>query len=815
MKPTVVLCGNPNTGKSSLFNGLTGSKQRVGNWPGITVEIVQGNLLGNEHIQVIDLPGIYGFTAASPDEAMAANFLLTQKPDVVVNVVDASNLERNLYLTTQIREAGLKCIVVLNMMDIAERHGLGFNFNELEEQLGAPILSVIAHDVRSLEKLKQAIIDALAIQEVLPPLRVGSLYTNPLSGQVSSKKQKPFLLPYPEDVVSSVKKLQSLVEPLAQRLNLQSSWLSLRLFEHDPVVEELVRSSPEILARRDEEEKILTQHHQVDLDILIAEHRFFYIEKLLARVIVRKRAHVHLSEKIDRVVMHRFWGYPIFLGILYFTFSMTMVLGGAFINFFDQLFGLFFVEWPNNFLSQVGTPQWLNGALTQGIGVGIQTVSTFIPIVFFMFFFLAILEDSGYLSRAAFLMDRLMRSLGLPGKAFVPLILGFGCNVPAIMATRTLENQRDRLLTVFMAPLMSCGARLPVYALFAAAFFPQFAGVVIFSLYLSGMLLSIGTGLLLRKTLFKGKLSPFVLEISAYHRPRLKHILLITWRNLKGFIFKAGRVIVLMVAILGVLNTVRLDGSWGEDSEAPTVLNSAGAAIQPLFAPMGVESENWPAAVSLFTGLFAKEAVIGTLNSLYSQTQFGKTLELSTDLELSTEDGGREAEIGIANEETEGSGFDLIGGLRGAFDTLWTDLASLGVGLLDPLGLNVIEKVQESEASTLGQIRLGFENNPWRAYAYLLFILLYIPCVAAISAMVKEVGTIWSLISGVYLAVLAWSVATLFYQVTDGRQLGWIVTSLGILVVFALLFFVAGRQWQNRENIPLYVPSKTLPKKSG
>jgi len=197
------------------------------------------------------------------------------------------------------------------------------------------------------------------------------------------------------------------------------------------------------------------------------------------------------------------------------------------------------------------------------------------------------------------------------------------------------------------------------------------------------------------------------------------------------------------------------------------------------------------------------------LNSLYSQTQFGKTLELST------EDGGREAEIGIANEETEGSGFDLIGGLRGAFDTLWTDLASLGVGLLDPLGLNVIEEVQESEASTLGQIRLGFENNPWRAYAYLLFILLYIPCVAAISAMVKEVGAIWSLISGVYLAVLAWSVATLFYQVTDGRQLGWIVTSLGILIVFALLFFVAGRQWQNRENIPLYVPSKTLPKKSG
>lgn len=803
MKPTVALVGNPNTGKSSIFNGLTGSKQRVGNWPGVTVEVVQGKLLGHESIQVIDLPGIYALAATSPDEKASMDYVLSGKADLLINVLDASNLERNLYLTTEILEAGLKCLVVLNMMDLAERHRKKIDVDLLEEKLGVPVIPVIAHNTRSLEALRQRIIDLVAIREVAPPLRVATLYTHPGSGQTNPQNRSEFRLSYPDELEHVILSWERHVEVLSKQTGLSRRWLAIRLLECEPSFQYFFDQNDQLLQLRDEVVSRLEEKLNVDVAVIVAEERFRHIENLLSKIVTSLKSHVSVSEKVDRLVLHRFWGYPIFLGILYAAFTLTMVLGGVFIDFFDQLFGLLFIELPQVILTRLSAPGWVNLILVQGIGVGIQTVSTFIPIVFFMFLSLAILEDSGYLSRAAFLMDRLMRSLGLPGKAFVPLILGFGCTVPAIMATRVLENRRDRLLTVFMAPLMSCGARLPVYALFVAAFFPGSGGVVVFSLYLIGMMLSVATGLLLRKTIFQGKASPFVMEISPYHLPRLRHLLMITWRNLKGFLFKAGYVIIIMVSILGVLNTIRIDGSWSTESQEPSVLYVAGRAIQPVFAPMGVEANNWPAAVSLFTGLFAKEAVVGTLTSLYQQAEFGSAteqLDESAPVETSANDEPVEFVFGTS--------------LLSVFQNLWQNLGTFMEGLLDPLGLRVIEDSEQEDSSVLGSIAAGFSDNPWRAYAYLLFVLLYIPCVAALGAMFKETGAIWTMISGIYLATLSWSLATLFYQITDGRQLLWILVASGILGTMVLIFYLTGLSWKNLKTVPFYVVDKGVMRKS-
>lgn len=785
MRPTVALVGNPNTGKSTLFNGLTGSRQRVGNWPGVTVEVVQGTLLGHPSIQVIDLPGVYALTATSPDEGAAVDFILSRQADLYVNVVDASNLERNLYLTVQLLEAGLKCLLVLNMMDLAERHRLKIDVPELERRLGIPVLPVIAQDARSLDSLKTAVTDLLVINEVAPPLRVATLYSHPLSGQVRPDRKRtsgtaPLRIPYGAELEPVLEGWEATYRTLRADTHLPPRWLALRLLEHDEATLERIAHDPPLLDRLREQERRLVDTLGTELDVVIAERRFAFIEETIARVLTVTETHVSLSERVDRLVLHRIWGYPIFLGILYLVFSLTMVLGGVFIDFFDRLFGLFFVDTPRFLLTRMGAPEWLNGIAIDGIGVGIQTVATFIPVVFFMFFFLAILEDSGYLSRAAFLMDRLMRALGLPGKAFVPLILGFGCTVPAIVATRTLEHRRDRLLTVFMAPLMSCGARLPVYALFAAAFFRDSAGLVIFSLYLVGMALSVGTGLLMRKAVFQGQLSPFVMELSSYHAPRPRHLLLVTWRNLRGFLLKAGQIIVLMVAILGVLNTLRVDGTWEGESEVPTVLTVLGTTAQPLFAPLGVDRDNWPAAVSLFTGLFAKEAVVGTLTTLYRQV------------------GEAEAAGTVALADSHSGEFDFLGTLGSVFTSLGQDLVGFTSGLLDPLGLSVVEESRQEEAALLDSLAAGFGHNPWRAYAYLLFVLLYIPCVAALSAMAKEVGAVWTLVSGVYLALTAWGVSTLFYQITDGHDLGWFLVSLVVLGTLGALFFLVGARWRRR-----------------
>ncbi|MGH8553336.1 MAG: ferrous iron transport protein B, partial [Methylococcales bacterium] len=396
------------------------------------------------------------------------------------------------------------------------------------------------------------------------------------------------------------------------------------------------------------------------------------------------------------------------------------------------LVGAFLVDGFGHLLSETGAPGWLVLLLATGVGGGIQVVATFIPIIGFLYLFLSMLEDSGYMARAAFVMDRFMRFIGLPGKAFVPLLVGFGCNVPAIMATRTMESPRDRVLTILMNPFMSCGARLPVYALFAAAFFPVGGQNLVFGLYLIGIGVAVMTGLIMTNTVFRRDSAPFVMELPTYHLPTVNGVLLRTWDRLKAFLFRAGKVIVPMVLVLNTLNAIGIDGSFGNENSERSVLSEIGRTIAPAFAPMGLNEDNWPATVGIFTGVLAKEAVVGTLDALYSQlnqTEHDRSNNIDTDVP-----------------------FDLMGGIQRAFASIPGNLASLSEKLLDPLGLNIGDIGDDTRAAaeqdvvvdTYAAMRARFDGQAG-AFAYLLFILLYFPCVAATAAVYRETNAGWTL----------------------------------------------------------------------
>jgi ferrous iron transport protein B len=508
-------------------------------------------------------------------------------------------------------------------------------------------------------------------------------------------------------------------------------------------------------------------------DTLVADYRYGFTHGIVRDVVRRGKERRSLTERIDKVVLSRALGIPIFLAAMYIMFFVTMNVGGAFIDFFDGFFTVIFVDGFGELLTSIGTPEWLVTAFAGGVGGGIRTMGAFIPIIFTMFFMLSILEDSGYMARAAFVMDRFMRWIGLPGKAFVPLLIGFGCTVPAIMATRTLENRRDRILTVFITPFMSCGARFPVYALFAAAFFPHGANFIVFSLYIVGITLAILTGLLLKRTLFRGEPTPFVMELPPYHSPRFRHIMYHSWTRLKLFMLRA-RVLIPMIMLLSLLNSAGIDGTFGNENTKKSILSKIGKFITPVFSPIGVEKENWPASVALFTGLFAKEAVVGTLNALYNQMDMA----------------------GVGADETERD-FDLWGGIGESFRTIPENLMALGPALANPLGLGLGREVTDEytaaralkvESSVFYSMRKRFTGGPAQAYAYMLFVLIYVPCIVAVAAMAREVGSALTLFSIIYLTVLGWVVSTLFYQLTVGHQMLWIFVPLAtVAVIYGLL----------------------------
>jgi ferrous iron transport protein B len=755
---TIALAGNPNCGKSALFNTLTGVRQKTGNWPGVTVERKEGvfDLLGRQ-TAVVDLPGIYSLDASSIDEQVTRDYLLSGQAQLIVNIIDASNLERNLYFSVQLLEMGVPIVVALNMMDVARRRGIELDLETLSEKLGCPVVPVVAVSGEGIPQLKQQ------IQRVVDGERGGG-----------------FQMTHEDTLEQAVTDLGHSLARLSSPLN--TRWLALKLLEGDPAA---IALTGEVLRPQVEHwRKMIEDRVGEEVDMHIADARYGHAH-VLAQQVVRQQGRLGrtLSDRIDKLVLNRVFGIPVFLAVMYLMFMFTINIGGAFIDFFDGVAGAIFVDALGGWMRSLGTPEWLVMPLADGVGGGIQVVATFIPIITCLYLFLSILEDSGYMARAAFVMDRFMRTIGLPGKAFVPMIVGFGCNVPAVMATRTLENPRERRLTILMNPFMSCGARLPVYALFAAAFFPTNGQNLVFGLYLIGILVAVMTGLIMKRTLLAGASTGFVMELPPYHMPTARGVSLRTWDRLKMFISEAGRVIIVMVLALNLLNSLGTDGSFGNQNSEKSVLSTIGKAVTPMFAPLGIRQDNWPATVGIFTGVLAKEVVVGTLDSLYTS--------------MALEESGA---------QRQPQDFDLMRAFGRAAATIPANLGKVADRIVDPFGMNLgnissseaAAAEQQVSAGVFGTMVAKFDGGVG-AFAYLLFILLYFPCVATLGAIVRETGGAWAAFVAAWTSGTAFTFSTLYYQIGTYSQhptssAAWILGLLG----FACLSILALRLWGQR-----------------
>ncbi|EPF9728179.1 Fe(2+) transporter permease subunit FeoB [Vibrio fluvialis] len=751
MQYNVLTVGNPNSGKTTLFNGLTGAKQQVGNWAGVTVEKKTGRYQhSGDEFRLTDLPGIYaldsGNDSNSIDESIASRAVLTHPADLIINVVDVTCLERSLYMTLQLRELGRPMVVVLNKMDALKRERQTIDVKKLEKAIGCPVFTLSANNkgqVRQFkEKLHKVVVQGIALEQLD--------------------------LNYGDDFEASIARLA----PLFSDQEVSARALAIRSLENDLlVINSLEQTYREQIAN---EQRLCA----MDIDLHVADCKYTYLHQLCQKV---RRSEGKLShsftEKADRFVLNKWIGVPFFFVVMYLMFMFSINIGSAFIDFFDIGVGALLVD-GGHYLLDGHLPVWLVTILADGIGGGIQTVATFIPVIACLYLFLAVLESSGYMSRAAFVLDKVMQKIGLPGKAFVPLVLGFGCNVPAIMATRTLDQERERKLAASMAPFMSCGARLPVYALFAAAFFPESGQNVVFALYLLGIVAAVFTGWVLKKTLFPGSSDNLVMEMPDYEVPTLQNVLIKTWQKLKRFVLGAGKTIVIVVAILSFLNSVGTDGSFGNEDSDNSVLSKAAQVVTPVFEPIGINHDNWQATVGIITGIFAKEAVVGTLNNLYTSAQ------------------GDDAE------------YDLMGSLQDAVMSIPENL--MGLNFSDPLGIEVgdlsdsasVAQDQEVDASIFGNLNNHFVTG-YAAFSYLIFILLYTPCVAAMGAYVREFGTRYARFIAVWTMGLAYASAALFNQAAHFSEspvssASWIG---GILLVCALVYSLLKRAGRKQHRL--------------
>ncbi len=767
--PTVAVAGNPNCGKSTVFNALTGSRQTTGNWPGVTVEGTWGEF---EHagttVKLVDLPGLYSaeIDETSTDVAVARDYLLSGEADVVLDILDAANLERHLYLTTQLLELDIPVVVALNMMDVAEKEGEVVDIERLSAMLGCPVVPVVGHKGEGIEALKQALVE-----------RAGA----------SATDQARVL--YPESVEEALDALGEALSEHGVERPAGERWIPYAVLAGDQPQKLFV--PPEIRRQAEEHREGLETAFAEEIDIILADAHYTFAHQVAQRCVsTRGRLSKTRSDRIDRVILHPWLATPIFLGVMYLMFSFTISLSAVFIDFFDLVTGALLVDGVGAALAAVGVPDWLRVLVADGLGGGIQVVATFVPVIGFLYLFLSFLEDSGYMARVAYIMDRFMRRLGLSGKAFVPLVVGFGCNVPAIMATRTLDNPRERIMTVMMAPFMSCGARLSVYALFVAAFFTDHGGLIVLLLYLIGIAVAIATAFMLRHTLLPGEAEPLLMELPAYRRPTVRGILTRSGFRLKAFVKDAGKLIVLMVLVINVLTSWGTDGSFDHQNSNESMLAAVGQTVTPVFAPMGIEEENWPATVGIITGLLAKEVVVGTLDAVYGR------------LDAETEAPGDPTDV------------DVLGGVAEAFATIPANLAALGDALLDPLGLGLVDEAgqggaaaaaaQEVDSQLFGTLANQF-GGAIPAFAYLLFVLLYFPCVAATGAIYRETSAGWATFAVGWSTGLAFIAATLFYQAATlpahpASSLAWIVGLVGILAGFVLVLRRLGRRLGTQQD---------------
>jgi len=707
-KPLVVaVAGNPNAGKSTLINAIAGSRLHVGNWPGVTVEKKEALFdVDGRSIRLVDLPGCYSLSPYSQEEIITRDYLVTQKPDLIINVVDATNLERNLYLTMQLLELGIPMIMALNIHDEAEAKGYKINTKQMEETLGIAVIPTSATRKTGLDQLLKAV--------------------------VADKRNTPRTLNYGEDIETVLTGLRDYIQREQSGLleKYPQRWLLLKLLEGDSLVFKTanipVGSLPAQLFEH------LLRAHSDDIEGLLADVRYALSNGLCREVLTKpEKRNIELTEKIDRIVLNRYLGIPIFAAAMWLLFKLTFDLSSPFGDWIDEMTNGPFKRWVAAILGSINAPDWTVSLVNDGVIAGVGSVLVFVPVIFTIMFFITFLEGSGYMARAAFVMDRAMHAIGLHGKSFIPMLLGFGCNVPGIYATRTLENQKDKILTALLIPLMSCGARLPVYVLFVGVFFPNNSGTVIWILYILGMLLAVLMGFIFKKTLFRGEAPMFIMELPPYRMPSFTSLCLHTWEKGKHFLIKAGT----YIFAVSILVWFMLNLPWGVEHKRDSYLGRAGATIAPIFQPVGFGT--WEAASSLITGVIAKEIVVGTMGEIYAPKHEEKkeTPTLGEDLK----------EIVVS----------FGGAVKKAVSTL--------------LYLPQDEEPEEEQSALKTALQAQF--TPLTSFSFMAFVLLYMPCVVVGVAMRAEFGTWkWAGVAFAYSTVLAWLVALIIYQ--GGRFLG-------------------------------------------
>ncbi len=712
----IALTGNPNAGKTTIFNVLTGTRQKVGNWPGVTVEKKEGVIHHDEReIHIIDLPGTYSLTPFSVEEVIARDFIVNESPDVVVNIIDASNIERNLYLATQIRELDCKVLFVLNMADLAESKGVRIDAGKLSELLDVEIVYTVGNRGEGVtDILEKAILLAEEGKPALPERRVH----------------------YNRDIEGALADLQSMIDDQGG-LFYSTRWIAIKLLEHDQIICERVRNEAgtwgtAILEKAEAHRNRLADIYDDDIEIVMTDERYGFIAGITREVVsVTKKNRVDMSRNIDLLLTNKFLGFPIFIFFIWLMFQLTFSIGAFPMEVIDKGFALLSL-FMNHFLAD----GLFKDFLVNGVMAGVGSVAVFLPNILILFFCIALFEDTGYMARAAFLMDRIMHIIGLHGKSFIPMLMGFGCSVPAIMATRTLENRKDRILTILITPFMSCSARLPVYIVLAGTFFPNSAGTVIFFIYLTGILVAMVSGRIFRSTLLRGEDAPFVMELPPYRAPMIKGLLIHMWDRARQFLKKMGGVILFGSIIIWVLTVFPQDIRFSTDYESMLAdihthyntelsresdqnrrkllmdrrdraidrvlrdrekertqnvyMGKIGRFIEPVFAPIGID---WRGSVALLTGFVAKEIVVSTMGILHA---------------------------------VEG---------------------------------------QEDSRAALGKALINSGMTPLSALSMMVFVLLYVPCLATVLMIMRETASIkWAFFNILYSTLVAWCVSFAVYR---------------------------------------------------
>ena len=614
MSVKIALAGNPNSGKTTLFNALTGSNQFVGNWPGVTVEKKEGKLKGHKDVVIMDLPGIYSLSPYTLEEVVARNYLIGERPDAIINIVDGTNIERNLYLTTQIMELGIPVIMAVNMADLLEKNGDKIHLNKLSEKLGCEVVSISALKGTGIKEAAEKAVKLANARKVIEPAH-----------EFSAKA---------EEIISAVENRLTGIVPAEQE-----RFFAIKLLEKDDKIASQMKSAPDVSAEIKEMEDAFDD----DTESIITNERYVYISSIIGDCVTKNRAkEMSTSDKIDRIVTNRWLALPIFAVIMWIVYYVSVTTVGAILTDWtnDTLFGEWIIPAAQSFFEGIGCANWLTGLIVDGIISGVGAVLGFVPQMLVLFFFLAILESCGYMARVAFIMDRIFRKFGLSGKSFIPMLIGTGCGVPGVMASRTIENDRDRKMTIMTTTFIPCGAKLPIIALIAGAIFNG-ASWVAPSAYFVGIAAIICSGIILKKTkMFAGDPAPFVMELPAYHMPTAGNVLRSMWERGWSFIKKAGTIITLSTIVVwfllnfgwvnghfGMLNFDGLEGAAMEAAQAECILAKIGNLIAWIFTPLGWG--NWKMAVAAITGLVAKENVVGTFGQLFG---FAKVAEDGTEI---------------------------------------------------------------------------------------------------------------------------------------------------------------------------------------